>query len=153
MFEIDENGEEWIGYTFSSGEADPAKVIENFLGNVQYLEWFYRQLTGKSKKLPSLGDQIRFLFELLPPEGQRSITDNREGLVVAIVRTRNRFAHGKFEQSAPSIQRIHNLSVKVAALLFLAEKVHEGDVDGALTMARDGSPYLREQLGKTDVRQ
>jgi hypothetical protein len=38
MFEYDENGKEWFGYTFSSEESDHAAVVSVFLGNVQYLE-------------------------------------------------------------------------------------------------------------------
>jgi hypothetical protein len=55
------------------------------------------------------------------------------------------------EDAAPSIKRIHTLSVKVAALLSFAERANEGHPDEGLSMARDGSPYLRGKLQETDV--
>ncbi|SNT13678.1 hypothetical protein SAMN05421770_104331 [Granulicella rosea] len=38
MFEYDDDGKEWFGYTLSSEEGDPTVVIGVFQGNVQYLE-------------------------------------------------------------------------------------------------------------------
>jgi hypothetical protein len=37
VFEIDEDGKEGFGYSFSSEETDHADVISTFAGNVQYL--------------------------------------------------------------------------------------------------------------------
>jgi len=51
------------------------------------------------------------------------------------------------------IARVHTLSVKLIAPLSFAERIHEGQPDEALSMARRGSPYLRWQLGETDVPQ
>jgi hypothetical protein len=152
MFEYDEDGKEWFGYSFSSEENDPEVVISTFTGNVQYLEWFYRQVAGKSKKR-SLAEQVRFLFDLLPKEAEKAITDDRPSLIRDIVRARNRYAHGKFEDAGPPIARVHILSVKIAALLTFTERIHDGDPNEALSMARGGSPYLRGKLRQTDIPQ
>lgn len=149
-FETDENGTEWFGYAFSCEETDHATVIGTFTGNMQYLEWFFRQIAGNSKQR-TLADQLHFLFDLLPKEAERAITDDRPSLVREIVRTRNRYAHGKFEEVTPDIARVHTLSLKVAALLSFAEQVHDGQLEAALSMARGGSPYLRGKLGETDA--
>jgi hypothetical protein len=125
-------------------------VIATFSGNVQYLEWFFRQIAGKSKR-HTLAQQLQYVFDLLPNEAEKAITDDRPALIRDIVRTRNRYAHGMFEDAAPLIKRIHTLSVKVAALLSFAERANEGHPDEALSMARDGSPYLRGKLQETDV--
>ena len=150
MFEIDEDGKEWFGYSFSSEETDHAAVISTFTGNVQYLEWFYRQIVGKLKRL-TLAEQLHYVFDLLPNEAQRAITDDRLSLVRDIVRTRNRYSHGKFEEATPDIARVHTLSLKIAALLSFAERVHEGRPDEALSLARGRSPYIQGKLGQTDV--
>jgi hypothetical protein len=150
VFEIDEDGKEWFGYSFSSEETDHVAVISIFTGNVQYLEWFFRQILGKSKRL-SLAEQLHYVFDLLPNEAQRAITDDRLSLVRDIVRTRNRYSHGKFEKAIPDIARVHTLSLKIAALLSFAERVHEGRPDEALSLARGGSPYIQAKLGQTDV--
>ena len=151
MFEIDEDGKEWFGYSFSPEETDHAAVISTFTGNVQYLEWFFRQIVGKSKRL-TLAEQLHYVFDLLPNEAQGAITDDRLSLVRDIVRMRNRYSHGKFEEGAPDIARIHTLSLKIAALLSFAERVQEGRPDEALSLARGGSPYIRGKLAQTDVR-
>jgi hypothetical protein len=150
MFEIDEDGKEWFGYSFSSEETDHADVISTFTGNVQYLEWFFRQIVGNSKRL-TLAEQLHYFFDLLPKEAQRAITDDRLSLVRDIVRTRNRYSHGKFEEATPDIARVHTLSLKIAALLSFAEQVPEGRRDVALSLARGGSPYIQGKLGQTDV--
>ncbi len=150
MFEIDEDGKEWFGYSFSSEETDHAAVISTFTGNVQYLEWFFRQIVGKSKQL-TLAEQLHYVFNLLPKEAQRAITDDQLSLVRDIVRTRNRYSHGKFEEAAPNIARVHTLSLKIAALISFADRVHEGHPDEALALARGGSPYIQGKLGQTDV--
>jgi hypothetical protein len=150
MFEYDEDGKEWFGYTFSSEKSDQAAVVSVFLGNVQYLEWFFRQINTTAKKL-TLAEQLNYLFDLLPYDAERAITDDRLSLVKDIVRVRNRYAHGKFEEAAALIERVHTLSVKVAALLSFAERTHEGFPNEVLEMAKRGSPYLRGKLGQTDV--
>jgi hypothetical protein len=150
MIEYDENGEEWFGYTFSSEQTDPTAVIEVFRGNVQYAEWFVRQISNKSKQW-TLAAKLQHLFDLLSDEVAGAISDDRPALIREIVRARNRYAHGKFEEDAPSTARLHTLSVKVAALISFAERVHEGHPNDALSMAKGGSPYLRGQLGQTDV--
>jgi hypothetical protein len=150
MIEYDENGEEWFGYTFSSEQTDPTTVIEVFRGNVQYAEWFVRQISNKSKQLP-LAAKLQYLFDLLPGEAVGAITDDQPALIREIIRARNRYAHGKFEEAAPSTTRLHTLSVKVAALISFAERVHEGHPNDAIAMAQGGSPYIRSQLGQTDV--
>jgi hypothetical protein len=150
VFEIDEDGKEWFGYGFSSEESDHEAVISAFVGNVQYLEWFYRQIASKSEKR-TLAEQLHYLFDLLPHEAERAITDNRLSFVRDVVRTRNRYAHGKFEEDAPAISRVHTLSLKTAALLSFAERVHEEHPDEAVALARGGSPYLRGKLGQSDV--
>ena len=152
MFEIDEDGKEWIGYVFSSEESDHEAVTSSFVGNVQYLEWFYRQIASKSKKR-TLDQQLHYLFDLLPNEAERAITDDRRSLIRNIVKIRNRYSHGKFEEDAPAISRVHTLSLKIAALISFAERVHEGYPDEAVSLARGGSPYLREKLGQSDVPQ
>lgn len=68
MFEYDEDGKEWFGYTFSSEESDHAAVVSVFLGNVQYLEWFFRHIKNAPKKL-TLAEQLNYLFDLLPDGG------------------------------------------------------------------------------------
>lgn len=150
MFEIDEDGKEWFGYSFSSEESDHEAITNAFVGNVQYLEWFYRQIASSFKKR-TLADQIHYLFGLLPNEVERAITDDRVSLVRDVVRIRNRYSHGRFEDDAPDISRVHTLSLKVAALLSLAERVHEGHPEEAVSLAQRGSPYLRGKLGQTDV--
>jgi hypothetical protein len=150
VFEIDEDGNEWFGYAFGSEESDHEVVTNTFVGNVQYLEWFYRQIAGKSKKR-TLAEQFHYIFDLLPSEAERAITDDRLSLVREIVKTRNRYSHGKFEEDAPAISRVHTLSLKIAALLFLAERVRDGYRDEAVSLARRGSPYIRKTLGQSDV--
>jgi hypothetical protein len=150
MFEYDEDGKEWFGYTFSSEESDHAAVVSVFLGNVQYLEWFFRHIKNAPKRL-TLAEQLDYLFDLLPDGAERAITDDRFSLIRAIVRVRNRYAHGKFEEAAASIERVHTLSVKVAALLSFAERTREGFPNEVIEMAKRGSPYLRGKLGQTDV--
>jgi hypothetical protein len=152
MFEYDEDGKEWFGYSFSSEESDHTAVVSVFLGNVQYLEWFFRHIKNAPKKL-TLARQLDYLFDLLPDGAERAITDDRVSLIRAIVRVRNRYAHGKFEEAAASIKRVHTLSVKVAALLSFAERAHEGFPNEVIEMAKRGSPYLRGKLGQTDVPQ
>lgn len=129
-----------------------SQLMTTLVGNVQYAEWFFRQVTGTSKRV-SLAEQLHYLFNLLPAEAERTITDDRVGLIRQVVGTRNRHAHGKFEETQTSTPRVHTLSVKIAALLSFAERVHEGHPDEALLMARGGSPYLRKQLGQSDVPQ
>jgi hypothetical protein len=148
MIEYDENGEQWFGYTFSSEDTDPGEVMKIFIGNVQYAEWLFRQVSGTSKRT-SLADQLHHLFNLLPTEAE-GITDDRIALIRQVVSTRNRHAHGKFEETQPPTPRVHTLSVKIAALLSFAEMVHEGHSDEAVSMARRGSPYIRQQLVQTD---
>lgn len=150
VFEIDEDGKEWFGYAFSSEESDHEAVISTFVGNVQYLEWFFRQIASKSKRR-TLAEQLHYLFDLLPYEAERAITDDRPSLVRDIVRTRNRYSHGKFEEDAPATSRVHTLSLKIAALLSFAERIHDGHPDEAVSSARGGSPYLRGKLGQSDV--
>lgn len=150
MFEIDEDGKEWFGYAFSSEESDHEVVTNTFIGNVQYLEWFYRQIASKSKKR-TLAEQLHYLFDLLPNEAERAITDDRLSLVRDIVKTRNRYSHGKFEEDTPSISRVHTLSLKVAALLSFAERVNDGHPDEAVSLARRCSSYIKGKLGQSDV--
>ena len=149
MFEVDEEGNEWIGYTFGSDD-EPDKVTDNFLGNVQYAEWLFRKLSGKRGRT-TLEAQLNFLFALLPQGVERAVTDSRPTLVLEIVRTRNRFAHGLFEQARPATSRVLTLSIKVAALLSFAERASEGESEAVREMAQRGSPYLRKVLGETDV--
>ena len=150
MIEIDEDGKEWFGYAFNCKETDHEVVISTFTGNMQYLEWFFRRIVGKSQQR-TLAEQLHYLFALLPNEAESAITDDRQSLIREIVRTRNRYSHGKFEESAPAIARIHTLSLKIAALLSFAELVHDGHSDKAVSMARNNSPYLRGKLEQTDV--
>jgi hypothetical protein len=74
MIEHDENGEEWFGYTFSSEDKDPAAVMSTFTGNVQYVEWFFRQIVGKPKQ-SILSEQLKHLFDLLLKQAERARTD------------------------------------------------------------------------------
>jgi hypothetical protein len=111
-----------------------------------------RQIASKAKRC-SLASQLQHLFALLPNEAERAITDDRSSLIGEIVRARNRYAHGKFDEAPPSTARVHALSLKVAALLSFSQSVHEGRPDDALSMARSGSPYLRRHLEQTDVPQ
>jgi hypothetical protein len=150
MFEYDEDGKEWFGYTFSSEEGDPTVVVGVFQGNVQYLEWLFRKI-NPSAKMFTLAEQLHYLFDLLPGDAKDAITDDRPSLIKEIVRVRNRYAHGKFEEAAVSSARIHTLSVKVAVLLSFAERTHEGFLDEVLQMAKRGSPYLRAKLQQTDA--
>jgi hypothetical protein len=150
MIEYDDEGNEWFGYAFSSEENDPAAVISVFLGSIQYAEWSFRQIVSKPRQC-SLASQLQHLFDLLPNEAERAITDDRSSLIGEIVRTRNRYAHGKFDEAPPSTTRVHTLSLKVAALLSFSQSVHEGRPDDALSMAKSGSPYLRQQLEQTDI--
>ena len=147
MFEIDEDGNEWIGYTFGS-DGEPDEVTETFLGNVQYAEWLFRKLSGKRGRT-TLEAKLNYLFALLPQGVERAVTDSRPSLVRDIVRTRNRFAHGLFEQARPATSRVHTLSIKVAALLSFAERVYEGEPDAVMEMAQRGSPYT---AGMTPLR-
>jgi hypothetical protein len=150
VIEIDEDGKEWFGYSFGSEETDYAVVISVFLGNVQYLEWFFRQIVDKSKQ-QTLAWQLHYIFDLLPNELERTITDDRSCLIHDIVRTRNRYAHGKFEEATPAINRVHTLSLKVAALLDFAERVSTKHPHETLLMTGYGSPYLLEKLGQSDA--
>ena len=68
MIEYDDDGKEWFGYTLSSEGKDPEKVISIFLGNVQYVEYRYRQIVSNQRC--SLATQLQGLFELLPNEAQ-----------------------------------------------------------------------------------
>lgn len=80
MFEYDEDGKEWFGYTFSSEESDHAAVVSVFLGNVQYLEWFFRHIKNAPKRL-TLAEQLDYLFDPLPDGAERAITDDRFSLI------------------------------------------------------------------------
>jgi hypothetical protein len=62
MFEYDEDGKEWFGYTFSSEESDHAAVVSVFLGNVQYLEWFFRHIKNAPKRLTLAEHWITYLI-------------------------------------------------------------------------------------------
>ncbi len=99
MFEYDEDGKEWFGYTFSSEEGDPTMLVGVFQGNVQYLEWSFRKINPSAKRF-TLAEQLHYLFDLLPGDAKDAITDDRPSLIKDIVRVRNRYAHGKFEEAA-----------------------------------------------------
>ena len=117
MIEIDENGKEWFGYTIGGGERkNPESVVNAFTGNMHYLEWFVRNQEARGR-FP-LAKQIRFLFEQLPVECVNAITDDRENLIRELVRLRNRYAHGLYEDEAPAIERLQVLSVKGKRLVF-----------------------------------
>lgn len=150
MFEVDDDGTEWIGYSFGSDDDDPQKIQEAFLGNVQYAEWFFRK-SSKKRGRTALDRQLHYLFEQLPPGTEVAITDDRDNLIREIVRVRARFAHGQFEQQRPSSNRMHTLSIKVAALLSFVETSQEGHTETVLKMARGGSPYLRKILSESDT--
>jgi hypothetical protein len=147
MIEYDRDGKEWFGFTLSSEGKDPERVISIFLGNIQYVEYRYRQIVSKQRS--SLATQLQGLFELLPNEAQRSITDDRSSLIAEIVRIRNRYAHGKFEEATPSIARVHTLSVKVAVLLSFLHYPVDDPSDALWT--QPASPLLQQQLDETDV--
>jgi hypothetical protein len=146
MIEYDDDGKERFGYTLSSEGKDPEKVISIFLGNVQYVEYRYRQIVSNQRC--SLATQLQGLFELLPNEAQRSLTDDLSSLIAEIVRIRNRYAHGKFEEPTPSIARVHTLSIKVAVLLSFLEYPVD-DPSNALWTKR-ANPFL-QRLEQTDV--
>jgi hypothetical protein len=54
MIEYDDDGKEWFGYTLSSEAKDPERVIAVFLGNVQYVEFRYRQHGKFEEDTPSI---------------------------------------------------------------------------------------------------
>lgn len=147
MIEYDDDGKEWFGYTLSSEGKDPEKVISIFLGNVQYVEYRHRQIVSNQRC--SLATQLQGLVELLPNEAQRSLTNDRSSLIAEIVRIRNRYAHGKFEEPTPSIARVHTLSIKVAVLLSFLEYPVDDPSDALWT--KRANPFLQRQLEQTDV--
>ncbi len=147
MIEYDDDGKEWFGYTLSSEGNDPEGVISTFLGNVQFLEYRYRQIV--SNRQCSLATQLQGLFELLPNEAQKSLTDDRSSLIAEIVRIRNRYAHGKFEEATPSIARVHTLSTKIGVLLSFLEYPVDDPRDALWN--KPASPFLQRQLEQTDI--
>ena len=122
-------------------------MISIFLGNVQYVEYRYRQIVSNQRR--SLATQLQGLFELLPNEAQRSLTDYRSSLIAEIVRIRNRYADGKFEETTPPIARVHTLSIKVAVLLSFLEYPVDDPSDALWT--KRANPFLQRQLEQTDV--
>lgn len=144
-----EDGQEWFGFGFMTDDGDPNEVERQFVENIQYLEYYVRNL-GLEKKGMTLARRIAALFDRLPSECEGSITDYREGMIKEVVAFRNRAAHGKYDSPRPTVQRLLALSVKLAALLSLNDTLDDGGPDAALQSSKKGSSFLLKTLASSD---
>ena len=144
-----EDGQEWFGYGFLSDHSDPNEVERQFMENIQYLEYYCRNI-GIEKKGITLGKKISAMFGRLPSGCEGTITDHREGMIREVVGFRNRAAHGKYDSPRPTPERLLALSIKLATLLSLNDMLDDGGPDAALEMSKRGSPYLLKMLARSD---
>jgi hypothetical protein len=144
-----EDGKEWFGFGFLTDDSDPNEVERQFMENIQYLEYYARNI-GLEKNGMSLAKRIGALFDRLPSDCEGSITDYRKGMIREVVAFRNRAVHGKYDSPYPTIQRLLALSVKLAALLSLNDMFDEGGPDAAWQLSKRGSPFLLKILASSD---
>ena len=144
-----EDGQEWWGYGFGGDCSEPDEVERQFMDNVLYLEYYCRNL-GLEKKGLTLAQRISALFDRLPIGCDRSITDDRDAMIKAVVAFRNRTAHGKYDTPRPSCERLLALATKIAALLFLSDALDESGPAEAQRLSKAGSPYVRAKLALSD---
>lgn len=144
-----EDGQEWFGFGFMTDDSDPNEVERQFVENIQYLEYYARKL-GLEKKGMTLARRISALFDRLPARCEGSVTDCREGMIKDVVAFRNRVAHGKYDSPRPTVQRLLTLSIKLAALLSLNDRLDDGGPDAALYLSKKGSPFLLKMLASSD---
>jgi hypothetical protein len=136
-------------YGFGGDCSDPDEVERQFMDNIVYLEYYCRNL-GLEKKGLTLAQRISALFDRLPDGCDRAMTDDREGMIRAVVAFRNRTAHGKYDTPRPTCERLLALTVKIATLLFLNDALDESGPGEALRLSKRGSPYLRTKLALSD---
>jgi hypothetical protein len=146
---LEDDGQEWWGYGFMFDHSDAIAVEKQFIENVLYLEFYCRNL-GLERRGLTLAKRIAALFDRLPAGCESHITDDRVALVRAIVDFRNRTAHGTYDSTRPSSDRVLALSIKVAALLHISETLDESGNEEALRRASMGGPFLRKMLATTD---
>lgn len=139
----------WFGYGFLGSHSTAKEIEDQFIENLRFAEFWCRRL-GLAKKRVTLAARLSTLFDELPVECQRVITDNRHALIQEIVRTRNRFVHGDFFSPRVSDHRLHVLSIKLATLLLFSDVLHDYGTDMVLKLSLNGSPYLRGQLAQSD---
>lgn len=144
-----EDGQEWFGYGFMSDHSDPNKVESQFMENIQFLEYYCRNI-GLGKKGMTLAKKISALFDRLPSDCEGAITDHRGGMIREVVDFRNRAAHGIYDLPRPTPERLLALSIKLAALLSLNDTFDDNGPDAALQMSKKGSPYLLKMLVLSD---
>jgi hypothetical protein len=144
-----EDGQEWFGYGFISDHSDPNEVECQFMKNIQYLEYYCRNI-GLRKKGMTLAKKISALFDRLPSDCESSITDHRERMIREVVDFRNRAAHGIYDLPRPVPERLLALSIKLAALLSLNDMLDDNGPDAASQLSKRGSPYLLKMLAFSD---
>jgi hypothetical protein len=144
-----EDGQEWFGFGFMSDDSDPNEVERQFVENIQYLEYYSRSI-GLEKKGMTLAKRIAALFDRLPSDCEGSLTDHREGMIRDVVDFRNRAAHSKYDSPRPIVQRLLALSIKLAALLSLNDRLDDGGPDAALQLSKKGSPFMLKMLAQSD---
>jgi hypothetical protein len=144
-----EDGQEWFGYGFMSDYSDPDEVDRQFMDNIQYLEYYCRNI-GLGEKGTTLAKKISALFDRLPSDCKRAITDHRGGMIREVVDFRNRAAHGIYDSPRPTPERLLALSIKLAALLSLNDAFDDNGPDAALQRSKKGSPYLLKMLALSD---
>ena len=149
MIEIDEQGKEWFGYSVGGGDLkDPVSVVDTFVGNLHYVEWFFRQQEGPKQR--TLATQLGILFDRLPAQCEIAITDDRASLIRELVHLRNRYVHAKYEEEAPSLNRLQTLSIKVAALISCADMTYQDRAADAVEMTKTMSTYLKRKFAESD---
>lgn len=144
-----EDGQEWFGYGFMSDHSDPNEVERQSRDNIQFLEYYSRNI-GLDKKGMTLARKISALFDRLPFDCEGAITDHRDGVIREVVSFRNRAAHGKYDSSRPTSERLLSLSIKIAVLLSLNDVLDESGPDAALKSSKKWSPYLLKMLALSD---
>jgi hypothetical protein len=144
-----EDGQEWFGFGFMTDDSDPNEVERQFVENIQYLEYYARNI-GLEKKGMTLARRIAALFDRLPSDCEGSITDYREGMIKEVVAFRNRVAHGKYGSPRPTVHRLLALSIKLATLLSLNDTLDDGGPDAALQSSKKRSPFLLKMLASSD---
>ena len=101
-------------------------------------------------KAADVSNATRILFDRLPAECEIAITDDRASLIRELVHLRNRYVHGKYEEEAPSLNRLQTLSIKVAALISCADMTYEDRAADAVEMTKTMSTYLKRKVAESD---
>jgi hypothetical protein len=146
---LKETEAEWFGFGILTEDSEPEEIERVFIGNVRYAEYACRE-RGLEKNHPTLALRLSALFDALPPECQRAITDDRDAPIRDIVRARNMFAHDMYESPRSTNERLLILSIKVAALLRFSEALRHDGAPTAIKLSQQSSLYKRKMLARTD---